>query len=165
MGHTGGDRASRQQFIEEMGIVLERLGIPRMAGKIFGCLLLTPLPELPAETLTRELQASRGSISTMTRLLIQLGLVDRVGRPGERRDYFRVRAETWSSILKARMHQLIELHDLIERGMELVPRDASGAYPRLRAMHEFYTFFEREFPSLFERWEQEQRDQGKTDRT
>jgi len=151
------NKTELDQFIEEMGIVLEQLGIPRMAGKVFGFLLLSRDSEVSTDELVGQLQASRGSISTMTRLLIQMGLLDRVGRTGERRDYFRIRPGTWSNILRARMEQLIEFHTLIERGMELVTPKNELPYKRLKEMHEFYEFFEREFPALFERWEEYQK--------
>jgi DNA-binding transcriptional regulator GbsR (MarR family) len=151
------NKTELDEFIEEMGIVLEQLGIPRMAGKVFGFLLLSRESEVSTDELVGQLQASRGSISTMTRLLIQMGLLDRVGRTGERRDYFRIRPGTWSNILRARMEQLIEFHTLIERGMELVTPKNELPYKRLKEMHEFYEFFEHEFPALFERWEEYQK--------
>ena len=151
----------REQFIGEMGIVLEQLGIPRMAGKIFGCLLISNKTEVPVGQLVLQLQASPGSVSTMTRLLIQMGLVDKLGRPGDRKDYFRIKPGTWTQILRAKMAQIIEFHDLIERGMTLVGSRDAIPYNRLREMHEVYSFFEREFPNLFDRWEQYQKQMSK----
>jgi len=43
---------------------------------------------------------------------------------------------------------------LAEHGMELLPDKASLARHRLEEMHTWYTFLEREFPALLERWEQ-----------
>lgn len=146
-------QSERQQFVEDMGITLEESGYPRMAGKIFGCLLLSRDREMSTDQLVAELKASRGSISTMTRLLIQRGLIERAGRPGHRRDYFRIKTGTWQSILKAKMGEIIAFHDLIERGMVLVTQKDAVPYRRLKEMHEFYEFFESQFPALFERWE------------
>ena len=147
------EQSDREQFIEDMGIILEQSGIPRMAGKIFGCLMLAHEKELSTDELNVTLKASRGSISTMTRLLIQRNLIERAGRPGHRRDYFRVKPGTWSSILKAKMEEIILFHDLIERGMAIVTPKENLPFQRLREMHEFYEFFERQFPALFERWD------------
>jgi DNA-binding transcriptional regulator GbsR (MarR family) len=49
------------------------------------------------------LQASRGSISQATRTLVQTGIIQRVSRPGERRDYFRVRRGTWMELTRQQM--------------------------------------------------------------
>ena len=73
-----------KKFIEEVGIVFEQTGLPRMAGRVFGWLLISDPPyQSPAE-LAEVLMASKGSISTTTRLLLQLGLVERFIIPGER---------------------------------------------------------------------------------
>jgi DNA-binding transcriptional regulator GbsR (MarR family) len=151
------DQHRREQYVDETGNIMERLDIPRMAGKIFGFLLLSKEAEVSTDDLVLHLQASRGSVSTMTRLLIQRDLVEKTSRRGERKDYFRIKPGMWSKILESRMAQLIEFHDLIEEGITLVGSGNPIPYHRLKEMHEFYSFFEKEFPNLFERWEQHQK--------
>lgn len=145
--------AAIEQFVEDVGIAMEQSGFPRMAGKVLGHLLVAPESEVSADDLATQLRASRGSISTMTRLLIQTGLIDRVGRRGERRDYFRIKGDTWSGILRARMAQIVDLHHAIERGIELIGPKHSAPHTRLCDMHEFYEFFEKEFQAILDRWE------------
>ena len=60
-----------------------------MAGRILGHLLVCDPAHQTAEELARAIQFSRASVSTMTRLLIQSGLVERLVLPGHRRDRFR----------------------------------------------------------------------------
>ncbi len=92
---------------------------------------------------------------------MRTGLVERTGRPGQRGAFFRIKTGTWSNLLKAKMEQLITFHELIERGMGIVAQKESVAYNRLREMHEVYGFFEREFPALFKRWEDFQKQNRK----
>ncbi|MFQ3629252.1 MAG: MarR family transcriptional regulator, partial [Cyanobacteriota bacterium] len=75
-------------FVEEVGLMFELIGLPRMAGRIFGWLLISQPPHQSSGELAEVLQASKGSISSMTRLLIQLGLIERLPLPGDRRDFF-----------------------------------------------------------------------------
>jgi DNA-binding transcriptional regulator GbsR (MarR family) len=142
-----------EQFVEDVGIAMEQSGFPRMAGKVLGYLLISHEQQVSTDELLRRLHASRGSISTMTRLLIQSGLIDRIGRPGERKDYFRIKGDTWSRILKVRMAQIVDLHHAIEHGLEWISPNEKQPYHRLRDMHEFYEFFEKEFQALLDRWE------------
>ena len=93
-----------KQFAEEVGIVFEQTGMPRMAGRILGWLLICAPPHQSTDELTAVLMASKGSISSMTRLLIQSGLIERLSLPGIRRDYFRLRPDAW--------------HHMIRRGLE-----------------------------------------------
>lgn len=140
-------------FVDDAGAILERSGMPRMAGRIFGLLLITNEPYLPADVIASTLNASRGSVSTMTRLLIQSRLVEKVRQPGSRREYFRVTPGTFTHLLRSKLSQLSELGELVEHGMELVPPSDSGAYGRLLEMRAYYQFFQREWPLLFDRWE------------
>jgi DNA-binding transcriptional regulator GbsR (MarR family) len=142
-------------FIEEVGLMFELAGLPRMSGRIFGWLLISDPPQQSHTELAEILQASKGSISTMTRLLIQIGLIERLSLPGERRDYFQIKPHAWSQMAKQRMAQITAFRQLAERGLDLLaatPRLQS----RLQEMHDIHTFWERELPLLDERWQQEQ---------
>src|SRR5438445_13508540 len=75
-------------------------GLPRMAGRILGLLLVCEPPERTAAELARELHASAGSISTMTRLLERAQLIERVSRAGERADRFRITPEQGSVLMR-----------------------------------------------------------------
>ena len=76
----------RASYAEDFGLLFEGFGLPRMVGRVLGVLLISDPPELSAEELAEALQASRGSISSATRSLIGMGLVQRRTKRGERRD-------------------------------------------------------------------------------
>ena len=82
-------RASEERFIEGMGLAHEEDRLPRIAGRLVGLLILSPQP-VRFDQLSERLQVSRGSISTNTRLLENMGVIERVTRPGDRRDYFQI---------------------------------------------------------------------------
>lgn len=81
--------AAEERFIEGMGLALEEDRLPRIAGRLVGLLILSPQP-LRFDHLAERLRVSRGSISTNTRLLENMGVIERVTRPGDRRDYFQI---------------------------------------------------------------------------
>jgi DNA-binding MarR family transcriptional regulator len=139
-------------FVEELGISMERAGIPPIAGKIFGLLLISPEPYLAAEEIAERLKASRASVSTMTRTLIQTGLIEKVGVTGERRAFFRVKSGATADLIRRRLSLVSEFRRSFEDGLRLVKDDGSPAGQRLRELVEFYTFFEREFPLLIDRF-------------
>jgi len=85
-------RFEEKHFIEDVGLLFEESGHPRMAGRILGCLLISEQPHLSSTEIAEMLQASKGSLSTMTRFLLQMGLIERVGLPGRRRDYFQIKS-------------------------------------------------------------------------
>lgn len=143
-----------KHFIEEVGLSFELVGLPRMAGRIFGWLLISNPPHQSPNELVEILQASKGSISTMTRLLVQIGLIERISLPGQRRDYFRIKLNAWSQLAEQRLAQITAFRQLAERGLELFADD-DPLRQRLEEMHDVHAFLERELPILNERWEAE----------
>ena len=148
-------QVKEKRFVEEFGLVFQQLGLPRMAGRIVGWLLLCKPSHQSMDELAEALIASKGSISNTTRLLIQVGLIERFSLPGVRHDYFRIRAGASEHLLKRRAEQITVLRQLAERGLELLGDEAIVTQQGLEEMHDMYAFFEREFPVLVERWEQE----------
>lgn len=156
---TGESHQSEQQhFVEDVGMAFEQAGLPRMAGRILGWLLICDPPYQSSGELSEVLQASKGSISTMTQLLLQLGLIERLSLPGRRRDYFRIKPDSWSEIMKRRMVLVATFRRLADRGLELLNGHTPEQRERLEAMRSLYAFFEREVPALFERWERERKE-------
>ena len=149
-------QAEEQHFVEDVGIAFEQTGLPRTAGRIFGWLLISDPPYQSTSELAEALMASRGSISTTTRLLIQIGLIERISLPGVRHDYFHLRPDAWQHIIKHGLGDEIKMfRQLAEHGLELLADRNPVTRKGLEEMRDVYTFFEREFPALVERWEQE----------
>ncbi len=148
-------RMDERHFVEDVALFFEEMGFPRMAGRILGWLLICDPPEQSAGQLAEVLQASKGSLSTMTRLLIQIGLVERAGLPGQRRDFFRIKPGAWPQLLRVQTQAMTGLHQVVERGLAMLADQAPAQRRRLQEAHELYAFLERELPRLFEQWERE----------
>ena len=89
--------------VEEWGLLFEQSGLPRMAGRVLGWLLVCDPPEQTAAQVVEALSASKGSISTTLRLLERFGLVEPVGRPGERRTYFRIAPGAFTTMMEDKL--------------------------------------------------------------
>ncbi len=147
--------AAERNFIERVGLTFEQLGFPRMGGRIMGWLLISESPQATMGELTEALQASKSSISTVTRLLIHFNLIEVVSLPGIRRDYFRIRSDAWTNALRDRFTQATTFRQLAEEGLLLMEGTPSEQQKRLQEMHLMYTFLEREIPRLIDRWEKQ----------
>jgi hypothetical protein len=53
------------------------------------------------------------------------------------------------------LSQITDLHQLAERGLELLDNKPPELRQRLQDMHDLYSFVEAEVPILIERWEHE----------
>jgi len=143
----------KREFVERVGEFFARTGHPRIAGRLLGWLLICDPPHQSAEELAGVTQASKASISVMLRLLGAAGLVERIGVPGERRSFYRIRGSAWSEDLSTKAAHFSEMRKIAEAGLELVDGDAAEQRRGLTNMRDFYGFFEREFPELLRRWE------------
>lgn len=141
-----------QRFIEEFGLFVEGAGLPRMAGRILGWLLICDPPEQTMQDLTHALQASKSSISTMTRLLIQFRMVERVSLPGKRRDSYRVPPDFWERWLEESVSKIAEFRKMAARGLDLLHDEPAPRRRRLQAMHDVYLLLEQEYPRMVAEW-------------
>jgi len=152
---TRRSRISGERFVEEIGLVFDSMHLPRMAGRVLGAILLGPADGPTAADLAGTLQASKGSISNMTQLLIHYRFVERTVRAGDRRDRFVIKSGAWARMMLWRLELLQRLQELAGDGLELLPDDGNPV--PLQEVRDMYAFLERELPMLFDRWEAERR--------
>ena len=148
-------RLKERQFVEDVGLLFEQLGGTRMEGRIMGWLLICDPPQQSAGELAEALMASKGSISTATRQLIQMGVVERVSLPGQRRDYFLIKSDSMDRLIQRRLAVMSIFRSLFEQGLELLEGKGPEVRKRMENIHAMYAFFEKEMPALMSRWEKE----------
>jgi predicted transcriptional regulator len=144
----------RARYVEDFGILIGEFGLSRMVGRVLGALLVSDPPERSAEELAEALRASRGAISSATRTLVQMGLVERRARPGERRDYFRIKPGAWDELMHRELEALSTFRQMAERGLILMDSSKPEAKRGLEEMRDFYIYWEKELPAILKRWEQ-----------
>ena len=144
--------SSQRHFAEEFGLFFERVGLPRIAGRVMGWLLICDPPRQTAQQLAEALHASAGSISNVTRTLESLGYVTRAAVPGSRRRHYAA-TSSWSNTMRNRIGWISAYRELVDRGLDEVKPLTRGAASRLREMRDLYAFMEEEIPKLLQRWE------------
>jgi DNA-binding transcriptional regulator GbsR (MarR family) len=143
-------------FQEKVGDYFHRIGQPRIAGRLFGYLLICDPPEQNAHQLKDAIGASSGSVSTMLRLLQGAGFVESRGEVGGRRLWYRISPGAFSRALTLRMKLVSDLRALAEAGLDEVGSEG-GEVDRLLEMRDCYAFFEEELPLVVARYEQASR--------
>lgn len=119
---------TRAEFITFMGQVLERHGLPPIAGRILGLLIFDGEARSFSDLAT-ELGVSRGSISANTRHLMERGTILREKREGDRQDYFRVTDRSLDAMLE---DLSMRMQDASDRATDFVDRLPEGSGPRKR---------------------------------
>lgn len=126
-------------------------GTPRMVGRVLGWLLVCDPPGQSAAELADVLQASRGSISTATRVLIRIGLVERVRVRGERFDRFQAAPAAWDEVLW-RKEQFSLPRRVMQLGLEALADEPAARRTRLEEVDFMYAWWEERITDLHEQY-------------
>jgi DNA-binding transcriptional regulator GbsR (MarR family) len=153
--HDESATAAEHEFVEQVALTLERMGVVRMIGRVVGWLLICEPPGQTFNQIAEALQASKGSISNALKFLTTARWVERYSVPGERRDYFRIRPGYWSQIGREQAAQYDDMANLAKQGLDLLAGAPADRRARLREMYELFAWIAREMPALWERYEQE----------
>jgi DNA-binding transcriptional regulator GbsR (MarR family) len=146
--------AQTTDFIERMGLVLESDGLPRIAGRIFGLLLVSEDCR-SLDELASELRVSKGSVSTNARLLEQRGVLERNSRPSDRRDYYRVTPDLFSQTMAQRVARWQRFHEAIREARTSLPIRSRKVLVRLEEYEAAYAFMSEVIQEGLARWRDE----------
>ncbi|MGH7510569.1 MAG: GbsR/MarR family transcriptional regulator [Gemmatimonadales bacterium] len=138
-------------FIERMGLTLEADGLPRIAGRIFGLLLVSE-DARSLDDLSAELRVSKGSASTNARLLEQRGILERICRPADRRDYYRVPRDLFSHTMAQRLARWEQFHQAIGAARTSLPLQSQEVLDRLEEYEAASAFMSQVIGEALARW-------------
>lgn len=124
------------QFIERSGLLWEQDGFPRIAGRTFALMLISQ-DALSLDDIAETLGVSKASVSTDARLLERMGFLERVSRPGDRRDYYQVGPRSVERAMGERLRRLEQAAELIEFARAL---SVHGPQVRERIEHHYIAF-------------------------
>ena len=139
-------------FIEELGLIFDGYGLPRMAGRVLGWLLVSNPPHQSAGQLAEVLQASKGSISSATKMLTQIALVERISLPGDRKTYYVIKPDVWVQLSDTGAKARKSFISVAEQGIALLEGEPRENQVRLEEMRHVHVFFEQERVEQVERW-------------
>ncbi|MDI6402282.1 hypothetical protein QLX67_09760 [Balneolaceae bacterium ANBcel3] len=142
-----------QEYIEEAGLVFEKMGMTRMAGRVMGYLMVCDKDDVSFDELCDAIQVSRGSISMSTKQLEQVGFVKKIGLPGERKTFYRAADLSIIELLKQRIQLFSLFSDTLTRALDLKKR-SDGMADWLVDTAAFYDWIGHEMVALLEKWDE-----------
>ena len=138
-------------FVEAMGQYLGGYGMTPMAGRLWAWLLICDPPAQSAGDLALALKASRGAISGAAASLASAGMIRRVRRRGDRREYFSAPSGTFDALLHSAGAAYGRLLAITSDGLGAVD-GRPGGRERLQEVHDAVAFVARELPALIDRY-------------
>jgi DNA-binding transcriptional regulator GbsR (MarR family) len=148
------------EFIDGFAALMETRSVPRAAGRIFSYLQVSEPAEQTAAQISQALGVSLGTVSGMTRLLMNAGWVRRITRRGERQAVYRAAEGTMTLAVDGVMEPIRQARTLTSRGLELMAGRSDEARARLQELNDVYRFFEEWFPLILEQWHRREESKG-----
>lgn len=122
------------EWVERVAMYLARDGVPPIAGRVLGWLMVCDPPEQTAAQISAAIGASRASLTSNLRLLSSMGFLTWRTRPGERTVYHRMAEEAWSAVVRQQIAGITSFLDITREGLDLVGSDDDRA-ERIRQAH------------------------------
>ena len=139
-------------FVEKMALKMEAIGLPRIACQILSWLMVCTPSQQSFSDLIDNLNISKASISNMTRLLIQMGLIEKVRIQGKRQIYFQIKENAWVDVMEIRIKQILDVVEFSGEAISTIKKDSNTDITKLEEMNRFYAFLADEIPELIERY-------------
>jgi DNA-binding transcriptional regulator GbsR (MarR family) len=138
-------------FVEQMGLAAESDGFPRIGGRMFGHLIMSPEPR-SLDDMARGLGVSKASVSTAARRFLELGIFERVGVHGDRRDFYRIAPDFFARLLEYRMSHWERMQGLVEELRRRVPELPPAVRARLDYMEAVQAFVREQIQGAIAAW-------------
>lgn len=141
------------RFTDRMGLLFEAEGRPRIAGRIFGRLLVSDDPR-SLDQLAEELGVSKASASTNARMLAGMGVLERVCRPGDRHDYYRAAPDLVTRTMTERLGRWQRFTEAVADARRTIPIRSERVRARLLGYETAYAHMAGAISAALREWDE-----------
>jgi predicted transcriptional regulator len=146
-------RKDERRFVEDVARLLTPWGVPPVAARLYGHLLLRGRP-ISLDQITEDLGISKSSASVAARLLESYTLARRHSESGTKRALYAV-ADDYEAMIRQQNHLLDALAGQLNAGAEIAASKAVSG--RLEEMAEFYRVMRGAMEDAMGRWKRGRR--------
>jgi len=140
--------------IERLAVVLDEAGMPRMAARVYACMLIDGHAPYSAADLGDALQVSAPAVSGAMRVLVGGRLVVKEREPGNRVDHYRTVMDVWETMTRLRIDQLLTWHSSLEEAARILgPRTRGGR--RMHQAAQFLAFSRERTLTWVQEWQEQ----------
>ena len=138
------------RFTDRMGQLFEAEGRPRIAGRIFGWLMVSDEPR-SLDQIATGLGVSKASASTNARMLAAMGVLERVSVPGDRHDYYEIASEHFQHIMAERLKRWQRFTEAVGEARRTLPIRSARVRARLHGYESAYAYMAGAIGTALER--------------
>jgi DNA-binding transcriptional regulator GbsR (MarR family) len=133
------EREALLEWVERVAMYLARDGVPPIAGRVLGWLMVCDPPEQSAGQISEAIGSSRASLTSNLRLLTSMGFLTWRTRPGERTVYYRMAENAWEVVVRQQIAGITSFLTITREGLDLAGPEADRS-ARIRQAHAAFTW-------------------------
>lgn len=145
----------QKQLIEKVGVVHEQQGLQPAAGRIMALLLVSPDTELSFDQIRGTLGLSKSAASNSINMLLSIGKLDYITKPGDRKRYFRNKIARWKDDVKGNLERMNVVASMLEEVLRQRPGHTTEFNQNMKEVIDFIHFLNQHLPDLYRKWEQQ----------
>ncbi|MFF0579327.1 GbsR/MarR family transcriptional regulator [Streptosporangium saharense] len=144
---------SETEFVDRMGLIMERLGGTRTMGRLHAWLMICDPPDRSLTELAVDLGVSKTAVSTTARQLELSGMVERV--PTATREHrYRTVSGGWAEVMRVQLAVVRQSLDTFDLGLSIIGDDRPGRRDRLQETRDFFAFALQDGEGMLDRWKE-----------
>ncbi|MEU8148024.1 MarR family transcriptional regulator [Nonomuraea sp. NPDC048901] len=152
------------EFVDRMGLVMERLGGTRTMGRVYAWLMICDPSHQSLTDLAAQLDVSKTAISTVARQLEGAGMIERV--PTSSREHrYQIAGGGWEHVLRVQLGGVGFGLETLDFGLSIVGESRPDQRARLEESREFFAFIEHDTNEFLLRWQDYREKSGHEDRS
>lgn len=145
----------KKDFIQDFGEAYHMFGLPRLMGRIVGLLLHVDEP-LSLDSLTKELNVSKGPASQILKRLRDHNQLKRVWIPGDRKDYYAVDPDIFEHSFINHMKMMEQNLIIAKKYHQMVKNNhykGTNAFKKnIKTMESFFNKVQVHYNNLLDDW-------------
>ncbi len=145
----------KRQFIQDFGAGYQMFGHPALMGRIVGLLLYHGKP-VSLSDITKELGVSKGPVSQICRRLLDHNLIQRVWKPGSRKDYYQAHPNIFGNAFMnhfALQEKNLELARKFRSALAEPATEENAAFrDNMEEMAAFYDLMTQHYRAFYHEW-------------
>lgn len=145
-------RENQKQLIEKIGVHLESEGLSPAAARIIALLVVADEVEITFEDIYPSLGISKSTASSAINMLLTIGRIEYITKPGDRRRYFRSKIGNWFGAFEGVVVKMGHSKLLFKEVLEQRTKETKEFNKSLALLISFMDFMEAEMPALIEKF-------------
>lgn len=137
--------SEQKKLVEDIGVYFDNQGFQPIAGRIIGFLMVMDKERYSFDEIIENLQISKGSASTILRILQLRGEIEYITIPGDRKKYYQIKYKTPDHLVHEFYNKVMLYKNIICKTLNLKADDESRNSKMFQEKLEMIAILEEQF--------------------